>query len=322
MAVFPMTHHDHALTHLLGRLNAQEYVTLAPFSTLKIGGPARYFVVVNSIGDLTELQKACIEYGMKLHVLSGGSNSLFSDEGFLGVVIKLGPAFDFITHQNNSFLVGAATSFAKITKLALNQGWEFALGWCGTPGLVGGATKMNAGGRMGEIKDAIHTVQGSSNGQYVEWQKNEIEFGYRTTSLPENLIITKVILSNDKKQTASIDELLVKVQEYRIKRKLTQPTTNSLGSFFKNPYPSFAAQLIEKCNLKGLRYKGAQISPLHANFIINNGGASADDILHIASVAQKAVFERFGIALKPEIRMVGNFKKDLLLDTNKLIMEI
>ncbi|HXW60313.1 MAG TPA: hypothetical protein VEK06_02130, partial [Myxococcota bacterium] len=150
-------------------------------------------------------------------------------------------------------------------------------------------------------------VYGIAGGEECVFEHNDIEFGYRHNSLPNNLIITSAILAHEHELILENTLLEARMQEYRIRRKRTQPSTASAGSFFKNPEKAFAAQLIENCNIKGLQYGGAQISSLHANFIVNNGGATANDILHIASIAQSAVFDRFGILLVPEIRMVGDF---------------
>jgi UDP-N-acetylmuramate dehydrogenase len=304
--------HNSALFNLLTCLGMEENVPLASFSTLKVGGPARFFVSPKTPEDIATIERASSEHGLDLHIISGGSNTLFSDHGFDGIIMKLGPQFDFIDESPDglSMRVGAATSYAKVTKMALARGWTTAVGWTGIPGLIGGAVRMNAGTRAGEIKDAIRTVHGIINGKRVVFENTQIEFGYRKSNLPSGLIIHQADLFYDHHLIQPPAQLNLKVQEYRLKRKLTQPTINSLGSFFKNPYPSFAAQLIEKCNLKGLQYKGAQISPLHANFIVNNGGASAFDILYIASIAQKTVFNHHGIMLYPEIKLVGSFPSD------------
>jgi UDP-N-acetylmuramate dehydrogenase len=295
------------IKNFLIKLNAKENIPLSSFSTLRVGGPARYFVEPNSLKDLAELQKALLEHEIPTHILSGGSNTLFSDHGFNGVVIKLGRAFDEIKHVGKNLEVSAATSFAKTTKLALGLGWSKALGWCGTPGLIGGALRMNAGTRMGEIKDALLSITGINNGEVITLNKAQIEYSYRKSNLPKDFIICQALLGVDSDEIESQESLTPKIIEYKNKRRKTQPSINSLGSFFKNPYPMFAGQLIEQCGLKGLEYQGAQISPLHANFIINNKNASADDIIKLANIAQKTVFDKFGVSLEPEVRMVGGF---------------
>lgn len=309
--------HLYALHRLIDAVGGKKDVPLSPYSTLKVGGFARYFVQPTSVKEVSDIERAAFEHGIPLHILSGGSNTLFSDHGFDGIVMKLGSAFDYVHESKDglSMRVGAATSYAKVTKMAVIKGWASAVGWSGIPGLMGGAVRMNAGTRFGEIGDAVSLVQGVINGKAVVLHRQEIVFGYRKNNLPNNIIITDVELSYDKNSLKPAPELLQKVQDYREKRRKTQPTINSLGSFFKNPYPSFAGELIEKCNLKGLQYKSAQISPLHANFIVNNGGASARDILYIAGIAQKTVFEQYGIMLCPEIKLVGTFDDSVGLCT-------
>jgi UDP-N-acetylmuramate dehydrogenase len=299
------------------KLKIFEQVPLAQFSTLKVGGPARYLVLPTSPSEIAFVSTFAKEHNIDLHIVSGGSNTLFSDEGYFGIVMKLAANFDFIHCSDDglSLSVGASTSFAKLTKTALSRGWAHALGWCGTPGLVGGAIRMNAGTRMGEIKDALSTIHCIVDGKETVVEKSDLEFGYRSNSLPKDAIIFQASLSYQHSLLEPIEQLEKKVQDYRQKRRMTQPSTNSLGSFFLNPYPMFAAQLIEKCNLKGLQCKGAQISPLHANFIVNNGGATANDILYIASIAQRTVFDQFGVMLRPEIRMVGRFDISLSMPT-------
>lgn len=312
-----------ALWALFTRLGVEENVLLKHFSTLKVGGPARFLATANTVEQVATLQLAAKEHDLRIHILSGGSNTLFSDDGFVGLILRLGAPFDFIRQNGQKAEVGARTSFAKLTKAAVMRGFLPAVGWCGTPGLVGGALRMNAGTRLGEIKDAVQGIFGVRNGKEEFYPKDSIGFGYRRTELPDDLIIYKAELYFDTRHIGPRDAVLKQMAEYRQRRKATQPIKNSLGSFFKNPYPDYAAQLIEKCNLKGLKYRGAQISPLHANFIINTGDASANDIYYIASIAQQAVFENFGIHLHPEVRMVGSFpalSKDSM-DTDPLAIE-
>lgn len=301
---------ENVILKALKNIKLQEMVPLATYSTLKVGGPARFLLSPNSIEELALIQRLCLEYEIPWHMLSGGSNSLFSDSGFPGIVIKLGPYFEAMTHheKENAITVGAAASYAKLTKLSVGIGIESSVGWSGVPGLVGGALRMNAGTRLGEIGDVVHEIYGTQNGKECLFTRDDFKFSYRSNSMPNDVIITGARLIYEKDLLKPSDTLLEKVHEYRLKRKQTQPTINSLGSFFKNPYPLFAAQLIESCQLKGLQYGGAQISSLHANFIINKGGATANEILYIGSTAQEAVFKQYGVALQPEIHMVGDFE--------------
>lgn len=306
------------LNKFLSKFNIEKNICLAPFSTLKVGGMAKFFIIPKKTQEIIDINLACFEYGIPIHILSGGSNTLFSDEGFDGMVIKLGNDFDYIKLASDyrSMMVGSATPLAKVIKTAIKYGWEIAPGLSGIPGLIGGAAVMNAGTKWGEMSNVISLVNGVQYDKEISIAKSEINFSYRQTSLPKDLIVTEVELSITKDSIKPVAEILAKVQEYRKQRRLTQPVKKSLGSFFQNPYPLFAGQLIEKCNLKGLSYNDAQISTLHANFIINNGHACALDILYIAKLAQKRVYEQYAIALKPEVRLLGKFPDEFYLINN------
>ena len=293
-----------ALKQLLYKLNAQENISLAPFSSMKVGGKARFFVVINNSINLCELDKALKEHDYKKHILSGGSNTLFSDQEFLGVVIKLANTFDYIKQINNLELeVGASTSYAKLTKLFLSLGDASALGWLGTPGLVGGALRMNAGSSLGVIGDVVESITGILDGQEITFYKKDLVYSYRSTNLPQNFIITKAHLKAS--PIANKESLLVKALELKQKRLLTQPRNSSLGSFFKNPLPLFAGKLIENAGLKGFSVGDAQVSPIHANFIINTNKATASDVILLANTIKTKVYNEFNSILEPEIKLIG-----------------
>lgn len=303
-----MKKNNYIIKNLLTKLEAQENKSLAPFTTLKVGGKAKYFVLVKTPADLSILIRALDEYGEQFHILGGGSNTLFSDHGFNGVVIKLAGQFNNVYQSSPcSMEVGAATSFAKVTKLCVELGFKSAPGWAGTPGVIGGAIFMNAGSKHGEIGDVIERVHGILNYTELVLERNNLSFSYRKTLLPHKFIITKAVLRADGEKLAKPKEVQEIYDELKTRRKMTQPSINSAGSFFKNPYPSFAGQLIESLGLKGLQYQGAEISSLHANFILNKGTATANDIIEVAKMARKAVYEHYGILLEPEILLVGEF---------------
>lgn len=293
-----------ALTQLLHRLSAQESVSLATFSTMKVGGKAKYLVNISNINELCTLQKALYEYGENYYILSGGSNTLFSDHGFAGVIIKLSAAFDYTkTLSDNNIEVGAKTSYARITKLFLSLGEQSALGWLGTPGLVGGALRMNAGSSLGVIGDVVESITGVYNGTLQNINKSELVFSYRQNSLPKDFIITSAVLKAN--NLCDEKELAKKALSLKQKRLLTQPREHSLGSFFKNPLPFYAGKLIEDIGLKGFSIGGAQISPVHANFIVNNAKANTSDIIKLAHEVHKKVMQKYNICLEPEIKLIG-----------------
>jgi UDP-N-acetylmuramate dehydrogenase len=302
-----------ALALMLARLGAQYNEPLTPFTTMRVGGCAKALVYLPNLEALAELQLALSEHQVPWHILGGGSNTLYSDRGFNGVVIKLGPQFAHIEshEQTREIITGASASYAKVAKLAIAMGFPKAVGFTGVPGVIGGAVRMNAGTRLGVIGDYVERVEGVFAGQPVVFSRSDISFSYRKTSLPADLFITRVLLKCHEENTPR-PELPAMVEEYRKRRRATQPSEHSAGSFFKNPQNNFAGALIENCQLKGFAYGGAQISPVHANFIINRHLATTHDILHIASLAQQRVHEQFGVDLVPEIHLVGEFDEQPL----------
>lgn len=296
-----------SLKKIFNELDVQEKVALAPFSTMKTGGAARYFLKVKNEQQLAMITFACFENSLKMHILSGGSNTLFSDLGFDGLVIKLSEDFDYIKKfSENIFEVGASTSYAKLSKHCLALGVSSALGWLGTPGLVGGAVRMNAGSSLGVIGDIVCAVEGYLFGEKIVLAEDALCFSYRKSSIPKDFIVTKVFIDISKSIITDPNILYLQAAALKERRLKTQPREHSLGSFFKNPLPNYAGNLIERVGLKGYESGPAQISPIHANFIINRGGATTNQIINLASIAKKNVFENFGIELETEARFVGN----------------
>lgn len=284
---------------------------LAPLSTMRVGGKAKVFIEPQDESELALLTTILEEFDIRWHILSGGSNTLFSDEGFNGVVIKLGASFNYIHHIDNKTLkVGALCSFPRLAKVALSLGFKEAVGFMGVPGLVGGAVRMNAGTRFGVIGNVVERVYGVHRGHATEFAQNELTFSYRSVSLPPGFIVTSVMLKNNHEEKSEL--LLSQAENYRSYRRKTQPNNHSLGSFFKNPVQNFAGALIEQSGLKGQRIGGASISLMHGNFLINDDNAKAEDVLKLGSLAQQAVFDKYGIALVPEIHLAGDFSSQPL----------
>ena len=294
-----------AFTQLLNRLNAKENVSLASLSTMRVGAKAKYLVIISSLEELCLLQKALYEYSINYYILSGGSNTLFSDNDFDGLIIKLSDYFDYIKMlPNNISEVGAKTSYARITKIFLSLGEKSALGWLGTPGLVGGALRMNAGSNLGVIGDTVESITGVYKGNIQTFTKDELIFSYRSNSLPKDFIITSAVLKA--RNLCDAKELMTQALVLKQRRLITQPREHSLGSFFKNPLPMYAGKLIEDAGLKGFSINDAQVSPIHANFIVNNKNAKANDIIKLASTIHNQVFKKFNIYLEPEIKLIGD----------------
>lgn len=293
----------------LPQLDYRQNVPLAPFTTFRLGGPAEHFVAAQNEAELIEVVRIASRHQMPIFLLGGGSNLVISDAGILGLVIHLKGDFKKleIDPATQHIQVGSAVGFPKLTKAALDLGWETALGWHGTPGQVGGALKMNAGGRLGEIGDVVVEVRGVGPSGPVRFLREEIGFSYRNTQFPKDVILTFATLHLSTSPSNDADGLKKRALELVVRRKKTQPDLRSAGSMFKNPKGDFAGRLIEACGLKGFQIGGAQVSEVHANFLVNLGEATAADVRRLSQHVQNTVYEKFEILLEYEVKFVGEF---------------
>ena len=277
------------------------------YTTFRIGGKvdALYF-----ISQLSELQKT-LSYLTKEHipylVVGRGSNLLVKDGGFKGVVIIMEGELASVEENGKEqpiLMAGAGLGLAQLLNHCTRRGLGGLEFLAGIPGTVGGAVTMNAGAfgkDMGSVVQQIQVV--TREGELAERNRSELNFSYRKLSLPKGTVIVRA-------KFRLVDEnsevVAKRVKDYLAKRKATQPMEYpSAGSVFKNPPNNYAGRLIEEAGLKGKRVGGAMISPKHANYIVNTGGASADDVLALMELAKKKVREQTGIELESEIRIVG-----------------
>ncbi len=272
----------------------------------RIGGPARFYVKVATVGALKRLVEACIASDVAWVASGRGSNLLVADEGFDGVVISLGRDFRTMRfdEETSRFCVGAGVPLSSVVQEAFRRslsGLEFAVG---TPGTVGGAVRMNAGTREVGIGSRVASVTTLRPGEgLVRQDGSAITWGYRTSSFAPDEVVVECELSVE-----AADPYLLrgKMEASHTRRKKTQPLTlPSCGSVFRNPEGASAGQLIEAVGLKGVRAGGAQISEVHANFIVNTGNATAHDVVALMSLARSKVYEAYGIELQPEVRFLG-----------------
>ena len=272
----------------------------------RIGGPARFYVQVASIGALKRLVQACQATATPWVAVGRGSNLLVSDEGFPGVVITLGRDFRACRFDDETcrFCVGAGVPLSSVVQEAFRRclsGLEFAVG---TPGTVGGALRMNAGTReQGIASQVVSVTTLSPRTGLVRREASDITWGYRSSSFAPDDVIVECELS-----VKPADPYLLrgKMEASHTRRKKTQPLTlPSCGSVFKNPEGASAGQLIEAVGLKGAQSGDAQISEVHANFIVNRGNATARDVLELINLARSKVYEAYGIELQPEVRFLG-----------------
>lgn len=275
-------------------------------TSYRIGGPARIYIRADSISSLTAVVEASRASEVPMFVCGRGTNLLVSDDGFDGVVIVLGRDFKTTDVEKESKIItaGAASLLAATVQDALTNslaGMEFAVG---TPGTIGGAVRMNAGSADMWIGSRIKTVTIlDENAKLKKLAANEIEWGYRRTSFGKDDVILEAELALEEGDPFFISG---KMEGNLARRKRTQPIgAATCGSVFRNPEGASAGALIEKCGLKGYRIGGARISDIHANFIVNEGGASAHDVVSLIELAQRKVFEEYGAKLTPEVRFLG-----------------
>ena len=251
---------------------------LARHTSYRIGGKADLFVTCHSYHALRRAVAVLDREQVPWVIIGKGSNLLVADAGYRGAVISLGREFQrtVIAEDGCTLTVGAGVMFARLVNDALSRGLsglEFAVG---IPGSVGGAVSMNAGTRtewIGSLVEDVVTFDPASGIKH--YAGSEIAWGYRECSLPRNEIILECVLKLKPAPKADIRE---RMERYLTRRKRTQPMGRaSCGSVFRNPPDASVGKLIEDCGLKGFSVGGAEVSPVHANFIVNNGTASADE---------------------------------------------
>jgi UDP-N-acetylmuramate dehydrogenase len=278
---------------------------LANHTTFRIGGPADYFVLPASIGEITEVLKLTKQYEIPVTVLGNGSNVLVLDSGIRGLVIKFGRNMAYIRHDGHRIFAGAGALLSDVSRYAAKHGltgMEFAIG---IPGSIGGSVFMNAGAYEGEMSNIVLSVTAvCQDGSVKRFEKRELEFSYRHSVFHENhCTICEVELQFQNGEHGLIRS---KMGDFTTKRETKQPLeVPSAGSTFKRPPGYFAGTLIEQTGLKGLTVGGAQVSPKHAGFIINAGGATAQDVLSLIKEVQRRVYEKHGVMLYPEVRTLG-----------------
>jgi len=284
---------------------------LAPFTSFRIGGPADLMFEPADVEMLGRVLAAAHELRIPVTLLGGGTNVLVSDRGVRGLVIRLGRDFDYRRwgdeiEQTVTVDVGAATRLGKLVKESVERGLEGLEFAAGIPGTVGGGALMNAGAFGGEIGAAIVDIEGVSlDGKKIVFDRSELEFSYRRLALRVELMVTSVRF---RLLRSSVGKLRRIVEAVQGKRRSKQPLgLPNAGSIFKNPQGEFAGRLIERAGLKGRTLGQAQVSPGHANFIVNLGGAKASDVRDLMGLIQDEVWERSGVWLEPEVRLVGEW---------------
>ena len=279
--------------------------SLARHTSFRIGGPAEWFAQPSSLEELIEVLQMARQLGLPVAVVGGGTNCLVADRGVRGLVVHLGPAFRTIQVMDDGdadqtiVRCGAAVLTQRLVRLAGQYGWEGVEVLAGLPGQVGGAVVMNAQ-YIGQFVEAVTVV--TFEGAVMQLRREQITFSYRYTTMKPGLIVD-VSLRFRRSDPAVCAQQLQQVLTYRnTTQELRLP---SAGCAFKNPPQQSAGRLIDQAGLKGLRIGDARVSQRHANFIVNLGQATCEDVLSLMEYVQRSVRHTFGVWLEPEVRVLG-----------------
>jgi UDP-N-acetylmuramate dehydrogenase len=280
---------------------------LAPYTSWKVGGPADAWIVVENETVLTGIMRFCAKRRVPWFVLGSGSNLLIGDGGIRGLVLRLAGEFAAIdvTTQDDRVIVqaGASAGMSLLTAKAASAGALHIASLAGIPGSVGGSLRMNAGTDK-EIGDFVREVWVQSPAK-PQPHPVTVQYYYRHTSLARDAVVSRVRLEFERGDPQAVRE---EMQRRLVRRKNTQPIAQpNAGSCFRNPQDDKAARLIEAAGAKGWREGGAEVSPLHANFINNVGNATAKDVAVLLARVRHEVAQRFGIELQLEVHLVGVF---------------
>ncbi len=279
---------------------------LANHTTMKIGGPADVLVEPKSLEKLQETMETINKYKVKWTAIGRGSNLLVSDLGIEGVVIKLGNGMDHLELEGDEVHVGGGYSLIKLVTIISKKGLtglEFA---GGIPGSVGGAVYMNAGAHGSDMSKVLKKAHILFEDGKMEWlTADELNFSYRTSILQKERpgICLEAVLNVEQ---GNREEVVAQLQKNKDYRRDTQPFSYPCaGSIFRNPLPDYAGQLIEKAGLKGQKIGGAKVSDMHANFIVNDDGAKAQDVLDLIEYIKKTILEKYNVQLETEVEIIG-----------------
>ena len=292
---------------LVGEAKVLVNEPMASHTTFKIGGPADYFVMPETIEELAAVLKLCKEENMPYFILGNGSNLLVGDKGLRGVVIQLYKNFDGICLEGTKITAKAGTMLIRVAKEAGKAGLtglEFA---SGIPGTIGGAMVMNAGAYGGEMKDVVTAVTVlTKEGEIKTLSGEEMNFRYRGSVVEdEGYIVLEAVMEL---KEGNPEEIQARMEELSQQRRTKQPMEYpSAGSTFKRPEGYFAGKLIQDAGLRGYQVGGAQVSEKHCGFVINAGGATAADVMNLMQDVSDKVNAQFGVTLEPEVKRIGEF---------------
>lgn len=276
-------------------------------TTFRIGGPADWYVAPYDEAELASVISLCREAGIPFLILGNGSNLLCGDGGFRGVVIDMTKHFTHCVCEEDTIRAGAGLLLGSLARQAMQAGLtglEFA---AGIPGSVGGALVMNAGAYGGEMAQVTTWVRVlTPEGEFRRIPAEELDFAYRHSVIPGAGYI--VVEAEFQLEPGKPDQIRARIEELAARRRAKQPLEYpSAGSTFKRPAGHFAAQLIDEAGLKGFSVGGARVSEKHAGFVINDGNATANDVLTLCSQIRQQILRTTGVELELEVALVGEF---------------
>ena len=286
----------------------KENVSLAPYTSARIGGPADVLIAAESADELARIVKLLWKVDQDFIMLGGGSNVLVSDKGVRGVVVlNRAKAVRFHNGDEPSVTAESGVIFSNLANRCAAKGLS-GLEWAATvPGTVGGAVYGNAGAFEGDMAGSLIRAELLTEDGREKFSAEQMGYGYRTSILKRGERDAIVLSAELRLTNSTKEEVTVKIEQFSAHRKATQPPGASMGSMFKNPNGDYAGRLIEASGLKGARIGNAEISPLHGNFFINHASTKAEDILKLIQLVQKTVKEKQGVDLELEIELVGEW---------------
>jgi UDP-N-acetylmuramate dehydrogenase len=286
----------------------KENVSLAPYTSARIGGPADIFITADSAAELARIVKILWKQEMPFTLLGGGSNVLVSDKGMRGVVVmNRAKGVKFHGDEQPSVTAESGVVFSNLANRCASKGLA-GLEWAATvPGTVGGAVYGNAGAFGGDTAGNLVAAELLTENGREGFTAEQMGYGYRSSILKRGELKAVVLWVELSLKISTRDDVTVKIQQFSAHRKATQPPGASMGSMFKNPPGDYAGRLIESSGLKGARIGNAEISPLHGNFFINHGATRADDIRALIQLVQKTVKEKQEVELELEIELIGEW---------------
>jgi UDP-N-acetylmuramate dehydrogenase len=304
-----------ALAHPIDALYAKlgdkvkENVSLAPYTSARIGGPADILITADSADELARIIKLLDKLEMEYLLLGGGSNVLVSDKGVRGVVVlNRAKAVRFHNGDQPSVTAESGVIFSNLANRCAAKGLA-GLEWAATvPGTIGGAVYGNAGAFGGDMAgNLIWAELLTAEGGREKYTAEQMGYGYRTSVLKRGELDAIVLAAELSLRDSTKEEVTTNIEQFSAHRKTTQPPGASMGSMFKNPVGDYAGRLIGAAGLKGTRIGNAEISPLHGNFFINHGATRAEDIRALIELVMKTVKEKEGVDLELEIELVGDW---------------